>query len=42
MKTEFNIEHPTFNAQHPRRRACQHIWMFDVGSWVLDVSPFAL
>lgn len=42
MTSEFNIEHPTSNAQDPRRRARQHHWMFDVGSWVLDVSPFAL
>lgn len=36
-----NIEHRTFNIEHPVARFCAH-WTLDVGHWTLNVLKFIL
>src|SRR5262245_3266607 len=40
MKTK-NIQHPTFNAQHPSKARMNELWMLDVRCWMLNVFLLA-
>lgn len=42
MKDQFNIQHRTFNTQHPLGMATQPQWLYNVECWALNVSPIRL